>query len=117
MEVEDFDKPSDGFAHNYDNPYKILAVRIVVKYSPAEIKRMLSERAFFKRLVVVEIRDNIEINSIYADCVDDLLLQRNQKVYLRTALEKLGKFYFEELDLSILRRYIKAFCEKCHIKI
>ena len=117
MEVEDFDKPSDGFAHNYDNPYKVLAVRIVVKHSPAEIKRMLSERAFFKRLVVVEIRDNIEINSIYADCVDDLLLQRNQKVYLRTALERLGEFYFEELDLSILRRYIKAFCEKCHIKI
>lgn len=117
MEIEDFDKPSDGFSHNYDNPYKILAIKIVTTHTPAEIKRMMSERAFFKRLVTIEIRDSIDINSPYVDCVEELLLRDNQKVYLRSAYEKLGEFFFNELDLLVLRKHIKSFCEKCHIKI
>ena len=117
MEIEDFDKPSDGFSHNYDNPYKILAIKIVTTHTQAEIKRMMSERAFFKRLVTIEIRDSIDINSPYVDCVEELLLRDNQKVYLRSAYEKLGEFFFNELDLSVLRKHIKSFCEKCHIKI
>lgn len=106
-----------SYSHNYNNPYRILAASISVQYSPSEVKRFMSDSAFIKKVVLAEVRDSIDIPGKFCDCVITELVTDSKKVMYRTALNKLGMFFFEQLDIPRLREEIRKYHEEMGLKL
>lgn len=101
-----------SYNHNYNNPYRLLAASISVRFAPSEIKRLMSDNNYVKKLVLAEVRDNIDIPGKFCDCVITELVTDSKKVMYRTALNKLGLFFFEQLDIARLREEIRRYHEE-----
>lgn len=100
------------YSHNYNNPYRLLAATISVRFTPTEIKRIMNDSSYIKKLVLAEVRDNIDLPGKFCDCVTTELVTDSKKVMYRTALNKLGMFFFEQLDIPRLRNEIRKYHEE-----
>jgi len=107
----------EKYLHNYDNPYRMLAASIAIRLSTPDAKRILKDSSYVKQLVLAEVRDNIDIPGMFADCVTTELLSESQKVLYRTALNELGLFFYKQLDLPRLRSEIRKFYEELGISL
>lgn len=105
------------YKNSYDDPYRILASGIVVSYNIHLVQRMLVDKDYIRQVVQAEVRDNIDIPGIFTDCVITELISEKQKVLYRDALNRLGLFFFEQLDISRLRNEIRKFCKEFELDI
>ncbi len=105
------------YKNECDDPYKILAANIAAKFSLASVKRMLSEKDFIRQIIQAEVRDNADAPGIFCDCVTTELISEKQKVLYREALNNLGLFFFQQLDIDRLRKEIRQFFSECEIDI
>lgn len=101
----------ESYNHNYNNPYRILAATISTHSTPIEIKRIMTDTSYVKKIVLAEVRDSIDIPSKFCDCVITELITDSEKVSYRTALNELGLFFFKKLDIPRLRAEIRKFHE------
>jgi hypothetical protein len=97
------------YKHEYDDPYRFLASGIAVRYNIERVKRMLSDKDYIRQIVQEEVRDNIDIPGMFADCIVTELISEKQKVLYRNALNELGLFFYQQLDIPRLRREIVQF--------
>lgn len=107
----------EKYRNDCDDPYKILASNIAAKYSIANIQRMLSERDYIRQLIQSEVRDNIDVPGIFCDCVTTELISEKQKVLYREALNQMGFFFYEQLDVNRLRNELRNFFNECGIEL
>lgn len=107
----------DKYKNEYDDPYKILAANIAVNFSVANVKRMLSEKDYLRQLIQSEVRENTDTPGIFCDCVTTELISEKQKVLYREALNNLGLFFYEQLDVNRLRNELRKFFEECEIEL
>ena len=100
----------------YDDPYRVLAAHIVSVFSPANVKRVLTNTSFIKSIITHEAKQ-IDVSGIFLDCVDQEIVAndmiRKKNVYLR----KLGEFYYSELDVDRLRKEIYRFAEEMGLNL
>lgn len=106
-----------NYNHNYNNPYRLLAATISVRLSRSEVKRLMVDNNYIKKLVLSEVRDNIDIPGKFCDCVTTELITESQKVMYRTALNKLGMFFFEQLDIPRLREEIRKYHDEMGLQL
>lgn len=106
-----------NYTHNYNNPYRLLAATISTHSTQTEIQRIMTDDSFIKKLVLLEVRDNVDIPGKFCDCVTTELVTDSKKVMYRTALNKLGLFFFEQLDIPRLRREIQKFHDEMGLEI
>lgn len=100
----------------YDDPYRVLAAHIVSSFSPANVQRVLTNRAYIRSIIIHEAK-TMDVSGIFLDCIDQEVLSndiiRKKNVYLK----KLGEFYFSELDIERLRAEIRRFAEELNLPI
>ena len=107
----------ESYNHNYNNPYRILAATISTHSTPIELKRIMTDTSYIKKLVLAEVRDNIDIPGKFCDCVTTELITDSEKVLYRTALNELGLFFFKKLDVPRLRAEIRKFHEEMEVPL
>lgn len=107
----------DKYKNEYDDPYKILAANIAANFSIANVRRMLSEKDYLRQLIQAEVRENADAPGIFCDCVTTELISDKQKVLYREALNNLGLFFYEQLDVARLRNELRKFFEECEIEL
>lgn len=105
------------YKNNYDNPYRMLAAGIVSHSNVAIIKRVLTDKDYVRQLVQEEVRENIDIPGMFADCITTQLISDRQKVLYKSALNQLGLFFFEQLDVDRLRQELRRFCAEFGIEL
>lgn len=105
------------YSHDCDNPYRMLAVTITIRCTPTEVKRIMTDSNYIKQLIQSEVRDGIDISGKFCDCITTELIADRNKVIYRTALNTLGTFFFEQLDIPRLRSEIKKFHDEMGLTI
>lgn len=100
----------------YDNPYRILAAHIVSVFSVANIKRILTNSAYIKSIIIHEAKQ-MDIRGAFLDCIDQEVVSNDNIRKKNVYLKKLGEFYYEELDVERLRKEIRRFAEELGVNL
>lgn len=90
----------------YDDPYQVLSIQLVVDLNLGDICRTLYDDDFIKRMVQKETRD-LDFYGRFLDCIVGEILVQKQRMKMMAELDKLGSWFFEQLDLARLRVQIK----------
>lgn len=104
------------FNRPYDDPYRVLATHIVSYWSPAAIKRLMTNNSFVKSVINKEAR-LMDISGIFLDCIDQEVISKDHLRQKNVYLKKLGEFYYSELDLPRLRAEVKKFADELGVDI
>ena len=94
-----------------DNPYKVLAYNIVTIYPPPIIKRLMKDTKFLRREVIREVKGQ-DFRGIFLDCLTDDLIENGHRIALNRELAKLGRYYYNHLDLNRMRAEIVSACAR-----
>lgn len=107
---------SIGKHKEYDDPYRVLAAHIVSVFSVANIKRVLTNAAYIKSLIVYEAK-TIDVGGAFLDCIDQEIISNDMIRKKNVYLKKLGEFYYSELDIERLRKEVRRFAEELKINL
>lgn len=107
----------DIYKNDYDDPYRFLASGVATHFSIECAKRMLVDKDYIRQVVQSEVRDNIDVPGIFSDCITTELISKKNKVLYRDALNRLGLFFFEQLDIDRFRKNLIEFYEEFEIDI
>lgn len=107
----------DKYKNEYDDPYKMLACSIAVRFNYESCRRMMSDKDYIRQIIQAEVRDNIDIPGPFSDCITTELISEKQRVLYRDALNQLGLFFYKTLDTDRFRRELKAFYEQCGLDL
>lgn len=91
--------------NEYDDPYSFLAFYLISVSLPSEIRRMLVDDDFIRRMVIKEIRGQDFIGP-FCNCIIDEILRNKQRMEMCHELDALAEYFFTKLDLDRLRRKI-----------
>lgn len=105
------------YKNDYDDPYRILVSNIAVMFNAENARRMMVDKDYIRQVVQAEVRDNIDIPGVFTDCVTTELISEKQKVLYRDALNELGTFFFQQLDIDRLRRELNRFYSEMGIEL
>lgn len=100
----------------YDDPYRVLAAHIVSVFSAQNIKRIMTNQAYIKSLVVYEAK-TMDLGGAFIDCVDQEIISNDMIRKKNTFLKQLGEFYFSELDIERLRKEIRRFAGELGVSL
>ena len=107
---------NNEYLYDYDNPYRILAHYIVGFYRPAEVLRILADNNYLFSLVQKEVR-GLDINGSFLDCVIEEILTNKKRMDYMRELDKLAKYYYDNIDKDRLRKEIIRALEDIGITI
>lgn len=105
------------YRYEFDNPYRMLAAGIATKMSVNDAKRIIADRDFIRQLVQAEVRENMDVPGIFTDCIATELISERKKVLYRDALNKLGLFFYEQLDIPRMREELRRFYKEFGIEL
>ena len=100
----------------YDDPYRVLAARIVSVFSVPNIKRILTNQAYRRSLIVHEAK-TMDVAGAFIDCVDQEIIANDMVRKKNVYMKKLGEFYFSELDIERLRSEIRRFANELGVEL
>ena len=98
----------------YDDPYVLLAYRIVAYNIVPEICRVLVDDEYVKKIVLKETRSQDFIGP-FLDVIIQGILDSKRRMELMHELDALGEYFWNNLDLDRLRREIIICCGQCGI--
>lgn len=90
-----------------DDPYKLLAIKIIVHPDSYSLQRILEDDLYVRQLLINEMR-RIDYAGPFMDTVLVGLYKNKRGVEFRRYLDNAGKFLFENLELEKLRNYIRS---------
>ena len=100
----------------YDDPYRVLAAYLVSIFSINNLKRLLTNTAFIKSLIVNEAK-TMDMSGAFIDCIDQEILANDRVRRKNVYLKKLGEFYYSELDIERLRKEIRQFASELGVNL
>lgn len=95
----------------YDDQYVMLAHHILSIYNSAEIRRMLTDDDFIYRLIIKETRHQ-DFSGAFLDCIVQSILDEKRRMEMCHELDKLSKFFFNNLDLEKFREDLTLYGKK-----
>lgn len=101
---------------NYDDPYRVLAAHLVSVFSPNLLKRILTNTAYIKSLIINEAK-TIDVSGIFLDCVDQEIIANDMIRKKNVYFKKVGEFYYSMLDIERLRKEIRRFAEELGVNL
>lgn len=99
----------------YDDPYVLLAYKIVAYNIVPEICRILTDDEYVKKLVLKETRSQDFIGS-FLDVIVQGILDDKRRMEMMHKLDELGEYFWSNFDLERLRKEILICCEGCGIR-
>lgn len=105
------------YKNRYDDPYRMLAASIAVRVSIASAKRLMSDKEFIKQTIQAEVREGTDIIGPFSDCITAELISNSKRVVYRDALNELGRFFFEQLDIPRFRKELQGFYREFGIEL
>lgn len=99
----------------YDDPYVLLAYKIVAYNIVPEICRVLTDDEYVKKLVLKETRSQDFIGS-FLDVIVQGILDDKRRMEFMHELDKLGEYFWANFDLPRLRKEILICCDGCGIR-
>lgn len=90
----------------YDDPYQILSIQLVVDLNIGDICRVLYDDEFTERMVQKETRD-LDFYGRFLDCIVEEILVKKERMRMMAELDKLGSWFFKQMDIERLRGQIK----------
>lgn len=122
-EVELKDHASEGASANdmgtdyrylYDDPYVLMAHSILSIYDKADVKRMLADDDFVRRLVLKETRLQ-DFAGVFLDGIVQSILDDKRRMEFMHELDKLADYFWKNLDITRLRLEIIKYGRKYQI--
>lgn len=89
----------------YDDPYVFLAYYILLHTSTPDIKRLMVDNDFLKRMVIKDVRA-MDLYGPFVDCIVQVELDEGGRTALMHELDKFGAYLFTKLDRERLRSKI-----------
>lgn len=99
------------YKHEADDSYKLLAYKIMVDYNIPTVKRILKDNKFVRRTIIREVRGQ-DFQGDFIDCLFVAIFEDKERMELMRQLNALGLFLYRKLDLTRLRKEIKAAFEE-----
>lgn len=95
----------------YDDPYLLLAQRIVSDYRPADVLRMLTDNEYILACIVKEVRQQ-DLSGMFVDCIIEDILAHKKRMEMMGHLDELARYFYESLDKKRLKQaLIKSLSE------
>ena len=94
------------YKEKYDDEYKILAYSVVVHYPPETVRRLMKDTKFLRREIIREVRGQ-DFKGYFIDCLFVSICENKNRMDLMRALDQLGRFFYNNLDLDRMRAEIK----------
>lgn len=102
--------------HSYDDPYKILANNLVVLRPTSEIHRLLNDPTYLKAELLRETIA-VDFRGLYLDCVMEDIICSGDRKEMYDKLREFGAYLYTKLDVSRLKREVRAYCERFNIEV
>lgn len=106
----------EGYLHDYDDPYRMLAMGLISIYNKPTLRRILSDDRFVRKMVADETYEQ-DARGLYLDCIIEGIISDKRRVEYKHQLAYLANYYFDNLDLERLRRNIREFLDDCGISL
>lgn len=94
------------YAKDYDDPYKLLAYKVIASYGPQIAKRMLKDHKLIRRCVVKEAKE-LDVMGFFLDCVVSSMHEEKRRMAYIDKLGSLGRWFYVELDKPRFRQEIR----------
>lgn len=102
------------YRYPYDDPYVLMAHSILSIYDTADIKRMLIDDDFVRRLVLKETRLQ-DFAGVFLDGIVQSILDDKRRMEFMHELDKLADYFWRNLDIVRLRSEIIKYGTKYNI--
>ena len=102
------------YRYTYDDPYVLIAHSILSIYDTADIKRMLIDDDFVRRLVLKETRLQ-DFAGVFLDGIVQSILDDKRRMEFMHELDKLADYFWKNLDIDRLRLEIIKYGRKYKI--
>lgn len=102
------------YRYTYDDPYVLMAHSILSIYDTADIKRMLVDDDFVRRLVLKETRLQ-DFAGVFLDGIVQSILDDKRRMEFMHELDKLADYFWRNLDIVRLRSEIIKYGTKYNI--
>lgn len=100
--------------HEYDDPYSFLACYLISAYADNDIRRILSEDEYIRKLIIKEIRDH-DFSGPFSDAIIETILVDKKRMEYMKQLDSLSNYFFSKLDIGRLRDKIIKYCKLYNI--
>lgn len=100
--------------NTYDDPYVMLAHKLLAVHDRAEIERILTDNEFVFKLILKETRLQ-DFNGAFLDCIIEDILSNKRRMEMCHQLDNLSKYFYQKLDLKRLRKEVRFYAERYEI--
>ena len=97
--------------NDYDDPYIMLAHKLISVHNRAEIERILTDNEYVFKLILKEMRLQ-DFSGAFLDCIIEDILNNKRRMEMCHQLDRLSKYFYEKLDMKRLRRNVKFYAER-----
>ena len=97
--------------NEYDDPYIMLAHKLISVHNRAEIERILTDNEFVFKLILKETRLQ-DFSGAFLDCIIEDILNNKRRMEMCHQLDQLSKYFYEKLDIKRLRKEVRFYAEK-----
>lgn len=104
------------YRFKYDDPYQILAQKLIGYSDPCDIVRIMFDDAYILNILVKETRSQ-DMCGTFTDCIIESILENKERMKYMAELDKLAKFYYTKLDKERLREEIKQILKEAGIDL
>lgn len=102
------------YTYEYDDPYVMMAHNIISIYDVADLKRLLTDDDFVRRLILRETRLQ-DFSGAFVDGIVQSILEDKHRMEFMHELDNLASYFWKNLDLARLRQEIIKYGKKYHI--
>lgn len=102
------------YRYPYDDPYILMAHSVLTVYPIADVKRMLTDDDFVRRLVLKETRLQ-DFSGVFIDGIVQSILDDKHRMEFMHELDKLSDYFWKNLDIERLRSEIIKYGTKYDI--
>jgi len=95
-----------SYTYEYDDPYRLLAHKLIASERPADVLRILTDNEFILRYIIKETR-NQDYKGAFTDCIIEDLLEDKRRMEYMGQLDALAEYYYSVLDKERLRKNIR----------
>lgn len=100
----------------YDDPYIMLAYKLLAILNTGDIKRIFNDEEFIQKMIIKETR-NLDFCGPFLDTIVESILVDKRRMEMCRELDRLSAYFYDNLDLDRLRRELRALIDKYDIQL
>lgn len=90
----------------YDDPYIMCACSLIAHNNPADIRRIMVDDDFIRRMILKETRAT-DFRGAFLDAIIQTVLEDKRRMEMMAELDKLSLYFYQNLDIHRLREVIE----------